>query len=61
MSKPAKYRVYFTDSTELETSYCNLRVSVNGQFLYEDDPSNFGRGTIRTFVMTNVKYWEPIE
>lgn len=61
MRRPGKYRVFLMDGSELETSYCYLTPTVDNNFLVEKDPGEFGRGVIRTFVLTNVKYWEPIE
>jgi hypothetical protein len=61
MNEIKRYDIFFTDGSQLTTSLCKLRMSVDGKFLYEEDPSSYGEGIIRTFVMANVKYWEPVK
>lgn len=61
MRKYSKYRIYFTDGTDLELPYCSLQTSIDGNFLLQREPSDYVREISRTFVLANVKYWEPTE
>jgi hypothetical protein len=61
MPLPRKYLIHFVDGTEVETSWCHLQTSIENTYLFEKDPSQYGKGILRTFVMANIRYWEAID
>lgn len=61
MNRPSRYLIKFVDGSEEELPYCKLRLSIKGDFLFQEDPSDYGEGIQRTFPVANLLWWRPVK